>query len=114
MGSSTLPFSIANPLEFPRWNESLHSLPGSSFFHTSSWAETLHRSYRYQPFYFTIDEGGGGTLAALLPCMGIDSALTGKRGSASLSPIIANRSSRDAPQFQALFSAAVAHGKSQG
>ena len=107
----TLDPSIVNPIEFPRWNESLRSLPGCSFFHTSSWAEVLHRSYGYQPFYFTIGEGEA--LSALLPCMGISSALTGKRGvclpfTDYCEPLVSG-----AAQFQAMFAAAVAFGKSQ-
>ena len=106
-----LPPLIINPIEFPRWNESLRSLPGYSFFHTSSWTEALHRSYGYKPFYFTISEGGA--LSALLPCMDINSALTGKRG-VSLpftdycEPLVSG-----AAQFQELFAAAIAFGKRQ-
>ena len=103
---------VINPCEQKDWNESLRSLPGYSFFHTSSWAEALHRSYDYKPFYFTIGEGE--TLSALLPCMDINSVLTGNRG-VSLpftdycEPIVS-----DAAQFQELFTAAVALGKKQG
>ena len=98
-------------MDFPRWNESLRSLPGYSFFHTSSWAEALHRSYGYRPFYFTVGEGGA--LSALLPCMGINSALTGKRGvclpfTDYCEPLVS-----DAAQFQEMFAAAVAFGKRQ-
>jgi hypothetical protein len=108
----TLDASIINPIDFPRWNESLRSLPGCSFFHTSSWAEALHRSYGYNPFYFTIG-GEGGTLSALLSCMGIDSALTGKRGvclpfTDYCEPLVSS-----AAQFQEMFAAAVALGKRQ-
>jgi hypothetical protein len=105
----TLAPSIINPMGFPRWNESLRSLPGSSFFHTSSWAETLHRSYGYQPFYFTI--GKGEAFSALLPFMDINSALTGKRGvclpfTDYCEPLVS-----DAAQFQEFFAAAIALGK---
>lgn len=103
---------IVNPIDIPRWNESLRSLPGCLFFHTSSWAEALHKSYGYQPCYFTIGEGGA--LSALLPCMGINSALTGKRGvclpfTDYCEPVVSS-----ATQFQAMFAAAVALGKRQG
>jgi hypothetical protein len=103
---------LINPCEQKEWNESLRSLPGYSFFHTSSWAEVLQRSYGYKPLYFTTEEGK--TLSALLPCMDINSPLTGKRG-VSLpftdycEPIVS-----DAAQFQELFTAAVAFGKKQG
>jgi hypothetical protein len=102
---------IINPIDFPHWNESLRSLPGHTFFHTSSWAEVLHRSYGYKPFYFTLWDGG--VLSALLPSMDIDSFLTGKRG-VSLpftdfcEPIVSK-----AGQFQMLFAAAISFGKKQ-
>ena len=73
-----MPLQILNPVEFPRWDESLRSLPGHSFFHTSFWAETLQSSYSYLPCYFTLREGD--VLSALLPCMGVESRLTGTRG----------------------------------
>jgi len=99
---------IINPIEFPRWNESLRSLPGHSFFHTASWAKTLQISYGYQPYYFTLWEGG--RLSALLPCMGIVSRLTGKRGvclpfTDYCEPIVS-----DAAQFPEMFAAAVDFG----
>jgi hypothetical protein len=102
---------IINPIEFPHWNESLRSLPGHSFFHTSSWAEALKKSYGYQPYYFTLWEGG--VLSALFPCMGINSTLTGKRGvclpfTDYCEPVVS-----DAAQFQEMFAAAVDFGKKQ-
>jgi hypothetical protein len=105
----TLAPSIIDPMGFPRWNESLRSLPGCSFFYTSSWAETLHRSYGYRPFYFTT--GGGEAFSALLPFMDISSALTGKRGvclpfTDYCEPLVS-----DTAQFQEFFDAAVALGK---
>ena len=100
-----------NPIDFPRWNESLRSLPDHSFFHTSSWAEVLHRSYGYKPLYFTLRRGG--VLSALLPFMDINSVLTGKRG-VSLpftdycEPVVS-----DAAQFPEMLAAVTAFGKKQ-
>ena len=106
-----MPLLIVNPLDFPHWNESLRSLPGHSFFHTSSWAEVLHRSYGYKPVYFTMWEGD--VLSALLPCMDINSFLTGRRG-VSLpftdycEPLVSN-----AALFPEMLAAAIAFGKKQ-
>jgi hypothetical protein len=106
-----LPLLVVNPIDFPHWDESLQALPYLSFFYTSSWAEVLHRSYGYEPVYFTMWEGG--VLSALLPCMDIDSFLTGKRG-VSLpftdycEPIVS-----DAGQFPEMLAAAIAFGKKQ-
>ena len=102
---------IVNPIEFPHWNESLRSLPGHSFFHTSSWAETLRKSYGYQPFYFTLWQGG--RLSAILPCMGIRSALTGRRGVCLPFTDYCEPAVSDAAQFQEMFAAAVDLGKKQ-
>jgi len=104
-----LPLQILNPVEFPRWDESLRSLPGHSFFHTSFWAETLQSSYSYLPCYFTLREGD--VLSALLPCMGVESRLTGTRGvclpfTDYCEPVVSKGS-----QFQELFAAAVDFGK---
>jgi hypothetical protein len=106
-----LPPLIINPIGFPHWNESLCSLPGHSFFHTSSWAEALGTSYGYQPYYFT--QWMGGNLLALLPCMGIQSRLTGKRGVCLPFTDYCEPAVSDAAQFQEMFAKAVYFGKEQ-
>lgn len=106
-----MPLLIINPIDFPNWNESLRLLPGHTFFHTSSWAEVLHRSYGFKPLYLTLWQGG--VLSALLPCMGIDSLITGKRGvslpfSDYCEPLVSNPE-----QFLEMLAAAIAFGKKQ-
>lgn len=68
---------ITNPLEHSCWNALV--LPNStcSFFHSANWARTLSESYGYTPHYITILHDD--KLSALMPFMGIDSMLTGKR-----------------------------------
>jgi hypothetical protein len=106
-----VPLLIINPIDFPQWNESLRSLSGHTFFHTSSWAKVLHRVYGYTPVYFTLWEGD--VLSALLPCMDVDSLLTGKRG-VSLpftdycEPLVSK-----AGQLEEMFAAAIAFGKNR-
>lgn len=69
---------ILNPVDFEDWDELLGSVPGSSFFHSSAWAQVLSESYGFKPIYFgDIQER---KLAALLPVMEVNSFLTGKRG----------------------------------
>ena len=100
---------VINPCEQKDWDEVLLRTPGSSFFHTSTWAEVLRESYHYEPLYFAIRKQAA--LEALLPVMEVDSPLTGKRG-VSLpftdycEPIVSG-----AAQFRELFAAAVALGK---
>ena len=69
---------IINPLEYPHWDDMLHTCGRATFFHTSAWARVLIESYRYEPLYFTIFENG--KLGGLIPVMEIKSILTGKRG----------------------------------
>lgn len=69
---------IIDPTQYPNWDELLLSTPGSSFFHTSSWARVLKEAYGYTPKYFT--EFDGGHISTLIPVMEVDSFLTGRRG----------------------------------
>jgi CelD/BcsL family acetyltransferase involved in cellulose biosynthesis len=101
--------AVVNPSAQTDWNEILRRTPGSSFFQTSTWAEVLRESYRYEPLYLTI--GNQAALEALLPVMEVDSPLTGKRGvslpfSDYCDPIASGNA-----QFQELFAAAIALGK---
>ena len=68
---------IVNPREYPDWNNILFSCPGASFFHTSTWARVLEKSYHYEPLYLTMVRNG---TMAVLPVMEVNSPLTGKRG----------------------------------
>jgi len=67
-----------NPCTYPNWNDLLRTHPEATFFHTSNWAKVLCDSYRYKPFYFTSITND--KLSTLIPIMGIESTLTGKRG----------------------------------
>lgn len=97
------------------WDELLGRTPGSSFFHSSAWADVLREAYRYAPFYFAIRREDA--FDALLPVMEVNSPLTGRRG-VSLpftdycEPIATGASA--AAQFRELFAAAVALGRKRG
>ena len=69
---------IVDPTQCPQWDEILLNTPGSSFFHTSSWAKVLKESYGYKPIYFA--EVGDNRIGTLIPFAEINSLLTGKRG----------------------------------
>ena len=69
---------IVDPLEIDNWNELIRDLPGSSFFHTRQWAEVLHNTYKYLPFYFV--SRNKNSLNSVIPLMEINSIITGKRG----------------------------------
>jgi hypothetical protein len=104
--------AAVNPFGQKDWDKALFRTPGSSFFHTSAWAEVLRESYHYEPFFLTIRNQA--VLEALLPVMEVDSPITGKRGvslpfSDYCEPIVSG-----AEQFRELFAAAVALGKKRG
>jgi hypothetical protein len=102
---------VINPSEHKDWNELLFRTPGHSFFHTSTWAEVLQKSYHYQPVYFTIWEHAA--MKALLPVMEVNSFLTGKRGVSLPFTDYCEPAVSDAAQFREMFSAAVAFGAKQ-
>ena len=103
---------ITNPIEHENWNSLLLPLHDSSFFHTSTWADILHKSYGYKPLYLIDTEQKN--LSSVLPVMEVSSFLTGKRG-VSLpftdycKPIISQSG-----QFQELFKFAIDYGKRHG
>lgn len=69
---------ILNPLDEIQWDNLLATHPESSFFHSAAWANVLHDTYGYQPFYFTRRKDA--RLVSLAPMMEVKSGLTGKRG----------------------------------
>ena len=101
---------ITNPIEHEDWNSLLLSHHDCSFFHTSTWADILNKSYGYKPLYLIDTEQR--SLSTVLPVMEVNSFLTGKRG-VSLpytdycEPIISQSG-----QFQELFNFAIDYGKS--
>lgn len=100
---------IINPCVLKDWNELLIQTPGSSFFHTSIWAQVLRESYNYEPLYFVIRRNS--TIEALLPFMEVDSPLTGKRGVSLPFTDYSEPIVTDAAQFNELFDEALALGK---
>ncbi|MCE5265992.1 MAG: GNAT family N-acetyltransferase [Deltaproteobacteria bacterium] len=94
------------------WDESLARTPGSSFFHTTAWADVLRGSYRYEPLYFVVRQGA--SMDALLPVMEVDSLLTGKRGVSLPFTDYCEPIATDAGQFRELFAVAIAKGKERG
>jgi len=73
--SPALRFETIDPTQAGSWNERTRT---RSFFHSSAWAEVLRGTYGHEPCY--IAGWAGQTLAALLPMMEVNSALTGRRG----------------------------------
>lgn len=69
---------IINPIEYPDWDNILLTHNDYSFFYSSSWTKVLCESYNYSPLYFTSISNG--KLTALIPVIGINSIITGKRG----------------------------------
>jgi len=67
-----------NPLNYSGWDELVLGSKNYSFFHSSNWARVLHMAYGYSPVYWAAMNRG--KVAALIPCMEVNSILTGKRG----------------------------------
>ena len=69
---------ILDPLSCPRWEETISTHPGVSFFHGTAWASVLSKTYNHRPFYLLYQRAR--QPMALLPMMEVDSILTGRRG----------------------------------
>lgn len=67
-----------NPIDYPGWDDLILSMPGHSFFHSSSWAKALSESYSYAPAYFMAMNHE--KPLAIVPLMEVKSILTGRRG----------------------------------
>ena len=70
--------TIINPLECDHWDQWLVTQKDYSFFHSQAWIRVLQGSYGYHPTFFasypTVER------ADVVPCMEVNSLLTGKRG----------------------------------
>jgi len=76
-----MPTEIIDPISHPGWDTLIGCMPERSFFHSSNWAAVLRESYSYRPLYFTRFEGAKPAKpSVVIPVMGVESFLTGKRG----------------------------------
>lgn len=103
---------LVNPLQISSWDEALLRHPEATLFHSSQWARVLHESYAYAPLYVVGFEGGA--IRALLPLMGVHSALTGRRGVSLPFTDYCRPLVHDGEDFSDLLAAAVDHGKRAG
>jgi Acetyltransferase (GNAT) domain len=69
---------MIQPLDYPGWEDLVLTASNYSFFHSSNWARVLHESYGYTPVYWAAINDG--RISAVIPCMEVNSILTGKRG----------------------------------
>lgn len=104
--------SIINPLKTPGWDDLIFTSEQATFFHTSAWARVLSESYGYKPLYFTAIDNG--RLAGLIPVMGIDSFLTGKRGVSLPFTDFCPPVAENGETFKALLNAVLEHGRMAG
>jgi hypothetical protein len=100
---------LINPVGQENWNNLLLATPGYSFFHTANWADTLHRSYHYQPLYLCIKNDNA--IESLLPIMEVASPLTGKRGVSLPFTDVCVPIASNAQQFRGLFDQAATLGR---
>ena len=104
--------TVVDPATRADWDERILSLPGSSFFHTSMWSDVLKESYCYRPVYFTEIEKG--EIVSVLPVMGVDSFLTGKRGVSLPFSDYCEPLAEDRGRFDALMDSVIEFGRKQG
>jgi hypothetical protein len=69
---------IVDPTRYPDWDDLVATHPGSSVFHSSSWANLLIESYGFRPRYILERSGEG--IEVLMPLMEVGGTLTGRRG----------------------------------
>lgn len=68
---------ILDPLD-ERWNDLICSHPSANIFHHPKWSKVIADSYGYRPFVVAVlDEAK--EIGAALPCMELNSHLTGRR-----------------------------------
>jgi len=103
---STLPVTRGDPVADSGWDAALLPCPGATFFHGSAWSRVLQETYQFEPLYLV--QRTPARLASLLPLMGINSWLTGRRGVALPFTDEAAPLCREQAAFDALYSGAAA------
>jgi len=71
-------FKVEDPTNNGSWDSLLTDFSRSGFFHSSTWCRTLVEAYGYRPLYLIGFDSH--QISALVPLMGINSWLTGRRG----------------------------------
>src|SRR6266516_3115697 len=74
----SLQMRILDPINDPGWDHVVALHRDAGCFHTSAWAQVLHRTYNHQPLYLQFSRRR--SLAALIPLMEVRSLFTGHRG----------------------------------
>ncbi len=64
-----------DPLADEHWDEGLSTYSAASFFHSKPWMRVLQSTYGFKPVGFRTPDG-----SSCLPCMEVQSWLTGRRG----------------------------------
>ncbi len=107
-----MPFQIIDPRIYPDWDNLILTNSENSFFYSSGWARVLSESYGYTPLYFA--SVNNGLLSSLVPVMGINSILTGKRGVSLPFTDYCNPVVEGPNHYLELFNTIVKHGKNKG
>jgi hypothetical protein len=79
MVSHNIVVQHVNPLDDPKWNETIARFSDASFFHSAAWARVLRDAYGYRPTYFVAKDDHG-AITCVVPLMEVNSWLTGRRG----------------------------------
>jgi hypothetical protein len=95
-----------------QWDSLLSGRDDSSIFHLSNWGKVLSSTYRYRPVNFVARCDG--QVTGLIPCMEVDSMLTGRRGVSLPFTDYCEPMVRDQETFNAIFDGIVDYGKKSG
>lgn len=70
--------TIINPILDSRWDQFVTRHPNGSIYHHSLWQEVIHKTYKYEPLYFVVQNNQNEILAAI-PIFFVNSFFTGSR-----------------------------------
>ena len=108
----SLSLQILDPCLDKRWDDFILSHPDSSIYHHRLWKELIQKTYRYQPYYFVLENSNG--IRAGVAFFLVKSKITGTRMvslpfSDYCDPLI-----NDQNEFDALFSEVIKKSKNLG
>ena len=69
---------IIDPFATSQWDNHVASFSTAAFYHSSAWLKVLCETYKYRPACFVVRESAH--ISCMLPCLEIDTWLTGRRG----------------------------------
>lgn len=104
--------TVIDPLSCPQWDGWVSNCKGRSFFHRSSWAQVLQKTYGHQPVYFC--RFINGAITGVLPVMEVSSLWAGRKGVSLPFTDLCGPLQSKTGDARALYSSAVRYGREHG